>query len=320
MVGLRGKVAGVAVTGALALAVPASASAAEVIGQAAPSPPFGCATDSTWVQGSLAAGRKYTPSSYGVITSWSAFARETPGERMKLLVLELAGGTRFKAVAKDTVRTLATPGALNTFSGVRLPIEPSQTMGIYQPVEEGGVGPCAWNTSLGADEVLFADGEIPENTPVDFPTTAFPFRLNAEAVVEPDTDRDVFGDESQDKCLGTAGPASGCPSTVTLDRLKQKGTKPKLKVSVTVPGAGTLQVGSASDPALASSAAKRTVKSTSLDLTTTTRQQVTLTLKLTKTARARLADRGKLKVRVKAVYTPSGGAPGSATAKKKLKR
>jgi hypothetical protein len=48
-------------------------------------------------------------------------------------------------------------------------------------------------------------------------------------------------------------------------------------------------------------------------LTATTRQQ----LKLTKSAVAKLEDAGKLKL--KAVYTPTGGPPGSQTKKAKLK-
>ena len=42
-------------------------------------------------------------------------------------------------------------------------------------------------------------------------------------------------------------------------------------------------------------------------------------LKLTKAARRKLADKGKLKVRVKAIYMPTGGPPGSKTAKATLK-
>jgi hypothetical protein len=143
-------------------------------------------------------------------------------------------------------------------------------------------------------------------------------RLNAQAVVEPDTDRDVFGDETQDKCVGTPGTANGCPSTVTIDGLKQKGDT-KVRVTATVPGAGALKVGAASDPALASAAAKKTLKPKSLNLTAITKQQLTLKLKLTKSAIRKLDDKGKLKLKVKAVYTPSGGPPGSQTKKKKLK-
>lgn len=44
-----------------------------------------------------------------------------------------------------------------------------------------------------------------------------------------------------------------------------------------------------------------------------------LTLKLTKAGIGKLVDVGKLKLKVKAVYTPVGGPPGSQTKKTKLK-
>jgi hypothetical protein len=40
------------------------------------------------------------------------------------------------------------------------------------------------------------------------------YRLNLQAVIEPDTDGDGYGDESQDLCLGVVGPANGCKGTL----------------------------------------------------------------------------------------------------------
>lgn len=126
--------------------------------------------------------------------------------------------------------------------------------------------------------------------------------IDLSAQLEPDTDRDVYGDETQDKCIGSAGPFNGCPNELT------------------VPGAGTLSAGSASDPALATAAkSTRQLKRVTKTLTSTTTQQVTLTLKLTKAAKRNLADKARLKVRVKAVCTPTGGPPGSKTVKATLK-
>lgn len=48
------------------------------------------------------------------------------------------------------------------------------------------------------------------------------------------------------------------------------------------------------------------------DLTATTKQQVVSTLKLTKASIEKLADVGKLKLNVEAVYTPPGRATGLA--------
>jgi hypothetical protein len=61
------------------------------------------------------------------------------------------------------------------------------------------------------------------------------------------------------------------------------------------------------------------LKAVTQALTSKTTQQVALTLKLTKSAIGKLNDAGKLKLKVKAVYTPVGGPPGSQTKKKKLR-
>jgi hypothetical protein len=59
--------------------------------------------------------------------------------------------------------------------------------------------------------------------------------------------------------------------------------------------------------------AGRQLKRVTKTLTSITKRKVTLTLKLTKVAKRALADKGKLKIRVEAVYTPTGGPPGSKT-------
>jgi len=304
--------------GGLALALPTTAQASQTIGQA--SGAFFCSQDTAYVQTSLAAGPSYSPSSYGVITSWSAMANGVSDQSMKLIVLRPDGGTQFTVVARDsTARVFTNLNVLNTFTGLRVPIEPSQRLGLYLPPGSDS-GPCEFMTWTGGDVVSFLSTlvEPPDNTPFAYSGSNSPRRLNAQAAVEPDTDRDVFGDETQDQCVGTAGTANGCPSTVTIDKLKQKGDT-KVKVTATVPGAGTLKVGSASDPALASAAAKKSLKAVTTSLTATTKQQLKLTLKLTKSAIGQRENNGKLKLKVKAVYTPTGGPPGSQTKTKKLK-
>ena len=53
--------------------------------------------------------------------------------------------------------------------------------------------------------------------------------LNAD--VEPDADADGFGDETQDQCLGQAGPDNGCPApdTAAPETTITKGPKDKTK-------------------------------------------------------------------------------------------
>ena len=52
--------------------------------------------------------------------------------------------------------------------------------------------------------------------------------LTINADVEPDEDADGFGDETQDQCLGTAGPQNGCAAATgqraaALQELQEEG-------------------------------------------------------------------------------------------------
>jgi hypothetical protein len=312
---------------AAVMALPAPAPAAELIGQTG-TPVQNCGQNNPFVQTMLTGGTPYSPSSYGVITSWSNQGDMNVTRTIQLLVLRpnpSAGASHFIATAKDQVRT--TPaGGLNTFrSGVRLPIEPTERLGLYVPGgQPDNFGGCAFVLPAGGN-VNFpaAMGDPPLNTSVDYSGTIAGHRLNASAVVEPDIDRDVFGDESQDDCIGTAGTANGCPNTVTLGKATAKGNK--VTVEVTAPGAGTLAAGSASDKALPAAKKKKKkaqppLKQASQTLTAKTKQTVAVTLRLSKAGKAKLAQKGKLGLSIKVVYTPTGGTPGAVTTKAKLRK
>jgi hypothetical protein len=301
---------------------------AEVIGQTGPANT--CAENNAFVQRVLGGGTPYSPSSYGVITSWSTMNDTTAGRTSRLLVLEPnpgAGATHYIARQKDQVRAIGS--GLNTFSsGLRLPIQPSQQLGLYLPDgQPADTGVCAFIPATMGNTINFqaGPGEPPLNTSVDYPGFAANFRLNASAVVEPDADRDVFGDESQDNCLGTAGAVGGCPNTVSVGKTSVKGKT--VTVEVAVPGAGTVKGGSATDQALALASAKKKKKKkkpqpplrqSSQTVTGKTRQTVVLTLNLSKTGRSKLARKGKLGLSIKVTYTPIGGTAGTATASAKL--
>jgi hypothetical protein len=300
---------------ALIAAHASPAGAAVTIGQTfVPDQSFG--GSGTFIQTS-SPGNGYAVPSDGVITSWSFQAPADPTPPIKLKMFRLVSGTDYTTVGESQVVT-PTAGILNTFP-TRIPAKGGDVPGHFYSDTS-----VVFRDAPGYGTV-FNDGS-PGDPSLDAPpgtTLTYEFdaddQIDLSAVLERDADQDGFGDESQDKCVGTPGTANGCPSTVTIDSVKQKGSK-KLKVTVTVPGAGTLEVGSPSDPALASKAAKaKSLKPVSTALTAITKQQLRLTLKLTKSAIARLGDAGKLKLKVKAVYTPTGGVAGSQTKKTKLK-
>ena len=254
---------------------------------------------------------RYAAPSAGVITSWSHQAGPGPPE-LRFKVAHPTSGNGYTIVGETPFVTLD-PNVVNTFDGIRIPVQAGDVIGFAVRANgscgRSGAEATGYGTSNNGDDVPLGTGD--EFTPVPL------FQLSVSAALEPDSDSDGFGDETQDKCVGTAGAANGCPSTVAIDKLKQKGDT-RVKVAATVPGSGTLAVGSPSDPALASKAV-RSLKAVTQTISSTSEQRVRLTLKLTKSAVARLRDQGKLKLKVKAVYTPPGGPVGSQTKKKKLK-
>jgi hypothetical protein len=68
-------------------------------------------------------------------------------------------------------------------------------------------------------------GDPSLNSSVAFAPPASNVRVNLAAIVEPDADHDTFGDETQDKCVGVAGPLDGCPAPTNTTKKKCKKKK-----------------------------------------------------------------------------------------------
>lgn len=286
---------------AAAVGPASSAQAATVVGQTAPllgchAPGYGGAVQNPPTVPS------YIVPSDGTITSWSA-ATDGAGAQTKLLVLQPGTVGHFQVVAKSDFGTFTSTG-VQTFP-TQISVRAGQWIGDW--------GKLCWFTSSGGDAFFsFAGPEPATGADQTFPDANGPgLRLDLSATVELDADHDTFGDETQDKCVGTAGPTNGCPNTPGSASAAQVGKLPLITVTVAVPGAGTLKAGDASDASVASASAVSLTPVTKT-LTSTTSQQVPLLLSLTKQAKKRLRKKGKLKVQVKVVYTPPGGTAGPA--------
>lgn len=288
-----------------------TAGAAVTLGQTG-TPTGGCPGSNVLVQSAVGGPPGYTvPPGFGVITSWSFQGDPIPGSG-KLLVWRPTGvASQFILLRKSATEAFSA-GTVATFPA-RFPVQPNDLIGMIADRPCLGLGPPG-----DLVEVRTLATEPAEGSVVTMVGSVSNQRILIAAQVEVDADHDDFGDDTQDRCIGAPGAANGCPSTVTIDKLKQKGDT-KVKATVTVPGAGALEVGSPSDPALASAAAKKSLKAVSRTLTATTKQKLKLSLKLTKPAIGQLQSTGKLKLKVKAVYTPVGGPAGSQTKKTKLK-
>jgi hypothetical protein len=95
----------------------------------------------------------------------------------------------------------------------------------------------------------------------------------------------------------------------------------KLQVSMQVPNAGTLLAGDVKNAALAASTSAKKpqlLKSTSAQAAAA--GPLTILIKPTRAAKALLAATGKVKAKLKLVFTPTGGNPASQIVRVKLKR
>jgi hypothetical protein len=205
---------------ALLIVAPA-ASAAIVIGEVPPtsgSVTFDACDKGTYAVTSTAVPPRYEIPGDGVLTSWRTFSTVLANvgpERLK--VVTPVSATTFKVVAvSEYVNAFSTVDNANTPWPTRIPVRTGDLIAL-------GVGPVTstqtmphclfnhstadWRSKVGLDDppapTVLSWGPAPGS-----PTT---YRVSVSAVLEPDLDHDGFGDESQDRCIETAGTENGCP-------------------------------------------------------------------------------------------------------------
>ena len=279
------------------------AQAATTVGQLPGPATTNCFGAGMNLQTGVASGTSYTIPAAGVITSWQFYTGSSAASDLKLKVgRPSGGGATIVGDGAAGSQTLNSPG---TFPA-RIPVQAGDLIGIYS---SGSGSPCTIYTADSSDTVITASGDAPPNTFAPFNSTN-QVKFPVQAKLEPDADHDGYGDETQDKCVGTVGTTNGCPNTLTAASAAQVGKSPRITVTATVPGAGTLKAGDASDASVASASALKLAPLTQ-NLTSTTSQQVPLTLSLTKQAKKKLKKKGKLKVQVKVLYAPPGGSAGA---------
>jgi hemolysin type calcium-binding protein len=230
--------------GLVATLVPAAgAQAATTIGQAPPTDgaSVNCGPG-VGVQRGVASGTGYTvPVPGGVIARWRTSA--TGG--MAMTVFTGASPT-FTAKAESAVENAN--GVLTTFA-TRIPVSGGELLGFRLP---GAAPGCAFETMVAADAV-----SVVASAPIGTPTTfaeVTGFRWNIAADIEPDADKDGFGDETQDLCptqAGTQGPCVQCNgqiATIVGTNLPDaiKGTSGKDVIAL-LGGADQAKAGSGND-------------------------------------------------------------------------
>ncbi|MEA2426631.1 MAG: hypothetical protein QOF37_259 [Thermoleophilaceae bacterium] len=202
------------------LAGPGSAAAATQLGQVDPA-----ATDSAGgyagvseMQVQTGVGSPpYAATSDGVITSWSINAGTGSGQAELRLYRATSSASQYVIAGVSGYQTLTT-GRVNTFP-TQIPVQAGDKLGlkINGNPEAAGAG--------GSGDIAGFVGDGSPGTSVSLGGTGAA-RMNESAVLEPDADRDGFGDETQDQCPSdptTQGPCADlaveltAPGTVVRD-------------------------------------------------------------------------------------------------------
>jgi hypothetical protein len=198
---------------AAALIAPATAPAAVTVGQTAPVAPETVGLTTLWVQ-AASGNPSYEIPAAGVITSWSAMGGSNQGQ-MKLKVVRKSPPNAYVIVGEDTQHLIA-PGVLNTFNA-RIPVAGGELLALWV----NGSGPSTFETGNPGDIVEFGLGNSPEPAVgQNFLTEANASieRVNVSATLEPDCDKDGFGDETQDPDTLSCNP----DRSLSLDTNKGK--------------------------------------------------------------------------------------------------
>lgn len=239
----------------LATAAPAPAASAS-IGQLAPNPytyeyipPYyyytyfppaaSCSTPADYLQPSVTGGTHYVvPANGETITSWSTNASQGAGQMMTLKVFRQTAGSTYEVVGHDGPRALvqgtSSSGTVNTFSGLSIPVQPGDVIGLYPNNADTVNDACMFPS--GGDSYLVSNSNLGDHSSASF-STASGDRLNVTAVVQ------------------LAAPPPGSPAQFTL--------------SVTASGAGhgTVQSSPAGIEACAASCSQAFDENTTVTLT-----------------------------------------------------
>jgi len=208
------------VIAAAALAFPALASAKTTIGLASPAQGQLMTTDAgpavfAQLSTSDPALSYQVPAGGGVITSWTLWTKSdvqaTATYTFELLT-PTAGGD-YTVSARDPQEH--TSSADGTAIGSTFPTRIGASGGELLGVWAGDNGSLAIPLSTSSDDVIGVGTGQPTDPAIQSTVHFSPqtkVRLLLSAVLEPDADRDVYGDESQDACPGDAtAHVAPCP-------------------------------------------------------------------------------------------------------------
>jgi hypothetical protein len=149
----------------------------------------------------------------GVITSWSFHAGAT-APQLKFKVARPVGPTSYTIVGDTGVHSTA-PNILNTFPA-QIPVLAGDVIGFFTAT---GSHPCL-RPNTGHNYVVNS-ADLPPGRRRR--SGARSTSVDISAVLEPDADKDGFGDETQDRCPTEPSQTGGpCSRAITLAASKSK--------------------------------------------------------------------------------------------------
>lgn len=192
----------VALAAGLLAAHAPSAQAATIVGEAPPGVgnATGCSATGNveHLQASVEpATPSYTVPAPGVITAWRTQGDgPDAGDTMALRIYTQQDATHYTPVFDSGLEVIV-GGKLNIFL-TRFPVSGGELLGL----REGAIGAdgtaCLYFPAHAGDSVKANAPPAPLGTSLNLMGATSPLRLDIAAVVEPDADKDGFGDETQD--------------------------------------------------------------------------------------------------------------------------
>jgi hypothetical protein len=259
------------------------AGAAVTIGQIAPAtPPTNTCSVLPFdrVQPSVTSGNSFVTPATGTITSWSNNAGAGTGQTLALKVWRQVSGMTYMAVGHDIPRSL-TGSALNTFSGLNIPVKAGDILGLNQ----ASPNPTGCLFDVPGESTLISPGNLADGASGTFISAVVERRLNISAVVNP-TNTFTLG---------------------AITRNKKKGTA---TLTATVPNPGELTGSGKGVKAAGAAVSSKAVNP----------GQAQLLIKAKGKQKRKLNETGKVKLNVAVTYTPTGGDPSTQSVKVKLKK
>ena len=225
---------------------PSWASAAATIGKTSPvsGATAGCGgAGATRVQKSEGSGipSYAVPAGGGVITSWSTQAGGNPNQDMRFKVFRATATANEYTVVGASADEPLTPGTMNTFPA-RIAVSAGDRIGFFSSYLQDCFDSAIGNGS----EIRDTTTDTAPGSTSSYPNSIPNSWLDVSAQLEPDADRDGYGDETQDQCPTNAVTQGPCQVDLSVTKVADR---PSANVGDDVAYTITVTNNSAASPA-----------------------------------------------------------------------